>query len=630
MTQYSYSRVDLYEKCPYHFKLRYVDKLAEIPDWNNPANPLIIGNALHKGIETNVETAIAQYFDSFPGINDRMIEESMKLEILIPKVKQFLEENFVGFEYIHEYEIDKPDYKGFVDLILTTPNGESMVIDFKYSNHIKNYVDSGQLHLYKHYLEQDGFDIKRMAFLFVPKTSMKQKDTEDLYHFRKRMVQTVEDSKVTLVPIEYDNMHVVYFQNSIKKIEAEKKYPKNVSGDCFSCKPKFAPIYLDAIQNEKGDVEMVLPKNERREIEIDERPDFWLYADSYVGKSTFVDKVENLLFLNTDGNTDNTTAPFIPLKDEVTKSGRLTKRKLAWEVFLDTITELESVESDYEAVALDLVEDIYEQCRVYVFEKNGWEHESDGSWGKGWSAVTTEFNNAMKRLKVLGYQIIYISKEQVNEITLKGGAKRTTFKPNIGDKQANFLTGTVDLTLRAYMDSNDERFLQLTKKQNVFGGGRYNWQVDTIPLDMEAFIEELNAAQEGKNTKKKTDKPKRNKRNEVAEEENEKVNQVAEEVQEEAAEEKEEKPKRTRKKREAKPDEQEDGDVEEKPKRQRKSRNSSEEVQEEKEEKPKRQRRQRKAVEDDTPPGEEDSSDDAPAEDEKPKRQRKRRTRVGN
>ena len=43
------------------------------------------------------------------------------------------------------------------------------------------------------------------------------------------------------------------------------------------------------------------------------------------------------------------------------------------------------------------------------------------------------------------------------------------------------------------------------EKQNVFGGGRYDFQVDTIPLDMEAFIEELTAAQE----EKTKEKPKR-------------------------------------------------------------------------------------------------------------------------
>ncbi|WP_371069121.1 AAA family ATPase [Sediminibacillus sp. JSM 1682029] len=608
MTQYSYSRVSLFNDCPYHFKLRYIDKLTELPKYD-AANPLIIGHALHKGIETDVLTAVQDYYNSFPVINDRQVEEAMKLEILIPKVKAYLEEMFIGFEFIHEYEIDKPDYKGFVDLIAIAPTNECVAIDFKYSNNIKNYLDSGQLHIYKHYLEQDGFDVKRMGYVFVPKTSIKQKQTEDLFHFRKRIVETVEASKVTFVPIDYDSMEVIYFQNTVKKIEAAEDYPKNVSGNCFSCNPRFRPNYLEAIENEKGEVEMVLPKNERRERTIDTKPDFWIYADSYVGKSTFVDNVENVLFLNTDGNTDNTTAPVIPIKDEVTKTGRITKRKLAWQILLDTISELETEENEFEAVALDLVEDIYEHCRVYVYDKNGWEHESDGSYGKGWDKVRTEFNNTMKRIKSLDYQLIYISKEIVEEYTLKGGAKRTTFKPNIKDKVANFLTGTVDLTLRAYINSSDERFLQLAKKQNVFGGGRFNFQVDEIPLEYDRFIEELTAAQEGKTTKKKTDKPKRER-------------------------------KRKDQNPDAEANTEEEAPVEEKPRRERKSLKNrdveSEETEtEEKEEKPKRQRRQRKPVEDDTPPGESDDSEsedsaDETQEEEKPTRRRRRRTRVNN
>lgn len=50
---------------------------------------------------------------------------------------------------------------------------------------------------------------------------------------------------------------------------------------------------------------------------------------------------------------------------------------------------------------------------MYVFDKNGWEHESDGSYGIGWSMVTTESNNVMKRLKALGHQVIYISKKRL-------------------------------------------------------------------------------------------------------------------------------------------------------------------------------------------------------------------------
>lgn len=48
--QFSYSRVDLFKRCPYHFKLRYIDRLTELPNYE-ANSPLIVGHALHTGIE---------------------------------------------------------------------------------------------------------------------------------------------------------------------------------------------------------------------------------------------------------------------------------------------------------------------------------------------------------------------------------------------------------------------------------------------------------------------------------------------------------------------------------------------------------------------------------------------------
>lgn len=249
---------------------------------------------------------------------------------------------------------------------------------------------------------------------------------------------------------------------------------------------------------------MNLPVNKRRERTIDENPDLWIYADSYVGKSTFIDHYDDLLFLNTDGNTDNTTSPVIRLVDVLTTVGRVTTRKFAWEVFLDTITELEKKDNGFKRVCIDLVEDLKEHCRLYVFDKNGIQHESDSGFGKGWDLVKTEFFTAIKRLKNLGYQVIYISKEVVSELNLKNGTKLTSISPNIQDKFANVLAGTVDLTVRAYMDG-EARYLQLEKKENVFGGGRFDFKEKKIPLEMKEFIRALNEAQEGIKTYSKLD-----------------------------------------------------------------------------------------------------------------------------
>ncbi|MDO6448112.1 AAA family ATPase [Oceanobacillus profundus] len=655
MTQYSYSRVSLFEDCPYHFKLRYIDKLTELPKLDAD-NPLIIGSALHKGIETNVETALNEYFNSFPVLTDKIIEESMKLEILIPKAKDFLAQNFVGFELIHEYFIDKPNYRGYVDLILVAPNGESMVIDFKYSNHIKNYLDSGQLHIYKHYLEQDGFDVKKMGYLFVPKTGIKQKKTEDLMQFRKRLVETVKASKVSFVPIEYDEMNVLYFQNSIEKIESAKSYPKNVSGNCFACNPRFEPDYLEVITNYKGEEIMTLPSAQRRNIEKVTKRVFWLYGAPFTGKTTFANEFPNPLMLNTDGNIRFVDAPYISIANKVTTEGRRTITTLAWDIFKDTISELEKKDNDFKTIIVDLLEDTYEACRIYMYDKLGIEHEADNSF-KAWDMVRTEYLSTIKRIVHLDYEnIILISHEDMTkDVTKKTGDKITAIKPNLQDKAALKVAGMVDIVGRVVVD-DDERKIEFKSKSYVFSGGRLpNLPVSEITLDMDELIEVYDEANKNlvSSTKKKSSPVK------------------------------EDKPKRERKKRDPEPDvfdkdsyffhaesdsyvmfkkgdevpndidfghcdpvskeeyeegiaKQEEPPAKEKPKRERKSRTIKEEaLVEEKdteesteEEKPKRQRRQRKAV-DDTPPGE-DSSEDAPAEEEKPARTRKRRTRVNN
>ncbi|MCG7794212.1 AAA family ATPase [Staphylococcus epidermidis] len=511
--QFSYSRVDLFKRCPYHFKLRYIDRLTELPNYE-ANSPLIVGHALHTGIEKGKKAMLKEFYNAFPLVTNDVINEAIKLEHNLEKAKEWLSDfnnsfSFTGgYVFIHEYEINKPEFIGFVDLIVKRKGTNDIaIIDFKYSNAIEKYKESPQLQIYKYYLEQEGYNVIAMGYLFLPKTSIRQKKDEDLIQFRKRLNVTMRKLKTTCLKIEPQEMEIIYFLNECKEFKEaiqEKTFNwiKNPNDECFACNPRFAPEYLEQLRDDKGELIMTLPKNIRREKKIDERPDFWIYGDSYVGKSTFVDKFDDLLFLNTDGNTDNTTSPVINIKDEVVKEGRITKRTFAWEQFLNVVSELETdKDSGFKAIAIDLFEDLREHCRIYVFDKNGWEHESDGGYGKGWAMVKTEFNNAIKRLKNLGYQIIYISKEVKSETTLKGGAVRTNFIPNIDDKTANFTTGTVDLTIRAFMNSDGVRLLQLSKQRNVFGGGRFNFLNDTCELSKDEFIQELINAQKASHAK---------------------------------------------------------------------------------------------------------------------------------
>ena len=82
MMQVSHSRIETFVQCAYKFKLRYIDKLETLPDYA-PDDPLIIGTALHTGIEEGLDAALKFYENSFPCLNDENINEIIKLFFLL-------------------------------------------------------------------------------------------------------------------------------------------------------------------------------------------------------------------------------------------------------------------------------------------------------------------------------------------------------------------------------------------------------------------------------------------------------------------------------------------------------------------------------------------------------------------
>ena len=244
---------------------------------------------------------------------------------------------------------------------------------------------------------------------------------------------------------------------------------------------------------------MILPDNKKREIKkqkITELPDMYIYGASYVGKSTVIDTLNDVLFVNTDGNYDMYQNPYVFIGKTSKMVGRMKVEKSAWENFVEVIDELEKKENSFKYIVLDLVEDLREYCRVYMCDKLKIPHESDSNYSKAWDMVSTEFNQAMKRLKSAGYIVIRISKEVAKEVTEKSGAKYTTFKPNIPEKAADVLAGMSKLSVRAYVDDKGERWFNLEPNPHWFGGGRYNFKVDKCKLSVSELLKAINEAEE--------------------------------------------------------------------------------------------------------------------------------------
>lgn len=233
---------------------------------------------------------------------------------------------------------------------------------------------------------------------------------------------------------------------------------------------------------------MNLPSNERRTVvNSSVYKKIWLYGLPFSGKTYLANKFPNVLMLNTDGNVKFVDAPYIAIKDNVVLEGRIAKRTLAWQIFKDCIEELEKKDNKFETIVVDLIEDTYEYCRLYMYEKLGISHESDDSFS-AWDKVRQEFLSTIKKLLNLDYNIVLLSHEDDSkDITKKGGDKITSIKPNLADKVALKLSGMVDLVGRVINDEG-KRTISFKTNEVIFGGGRLDIRQLEIPCDYKSLI----------------------------------------------------------------------------------------------------------------------------------------------
>lgn len=541
--QFSHSRVECFKQCPYKYKLRYIDKIKTLDDYD-PQDPLKIGTAIHECIQQDIKKAIKNYYMQYPIINDLHVNEALKMFYMGNKARNLLPLENAKYEV--KLECDK--FIGYIDMLVPNEDGTFDIYDFKYSNNIDKYMDSNQLHLYKYYSEKLlNIKIKKLYFVFIEKTMIRQKKTEDLREFRLRLKSTLENMNVQIKEVLYNSNKVIEFINDEIDLIECNDYIKNTSKLCDWCE------YKEYCEN-KEDINMILPSTKRIEVKKNDYKKVWIYGVPFSGKTTLADQAPTPLNLNTDGNCKYVTMPRISIKDEVTTTGRLTNRKFAWEVFKDAISELEKG-SEFETIVVDLLEDEYDNARIYMCDKNNWEHESDDSF-KAYDIVRTEFLRELKKLLNLPYNIILISHENTSRDIMSKDKKITRIETNLPEKIANKVAGMVDIVARVVVNDDESRSLEFKYDSVVFGGGRLkNLKTNKVELSWGALCEVYDDAIEKmsyENKKLATT----NDVEEVKEEIKEEVKIVndVEEIKEEVVENNEEQVRRTRRTRKVRED----------------------------------------------------------------------------
>ena len=228
----SYSKVNVWNTCPFRYKLEYLEHL-EPKDDLRPDNPLFIGSAIHEGIEKNsIDEAVNSYLSHYPEVNSQNDLMVLYIKTVLPKALSDIPRG----EY--EYKIDVPDeYVGYIDCLVKNDDGTYDILDFKCSNNVSSYKKSPQVHLYKYYFERlTGNTVRDLYYVFIPKPTLKL--TEDLViddKLSENLVNEVSDKEIHFEKVEFNRQHVNYFFARKSLMEKAKVFEKRYSTKCSWC-----------------------------------------------------------------------------------------------------------------------------------------------------------------------------------------------------------------------------------------------------------------------------------------------------------------------------------------------------------------------------------------------------------
>ena len=212
----SKSKINTYLKCPFEFKLRYVDKIE-----SEPNEYMIIGSNIHKVAEIFVE----KFKDD---INDIDIEkellriaEAEKIEESIiyhaVNLKAFFEEVFGDKKYnlfsFEEYLHDKKNrFSGICDIILEDENGDLVIVDYKTTNSRNFSRYRLELSYYKLLVENVcKRRISKVGIFFTDNAKLRLLDVEDIDYKYKYLSNAEIDEAIRIFRMVRRNVNSGYF-----------------------------------------------------------------------------------------------------------------------------------------------------------------------------------------------------------------------------------------------------------------------------------------------------------------------------------------------------------------------------------------------------------------------------------
>ena len=179
------------------------------------------------------------------------------------------------------------------------------------------------------------------------------------------------------------------------------------------------------------------------------------------------------------------------------RPGAMIQKIDTWSTFKLVLRQLEKPEAKakFSTICIDTVAIAYDLCEQFICAQNGVQKIGDIPYGGGYAALSKEFDNALRKITMMGYGLIMPC--HLKESSDDNG-EITGYKPDLNNRCLKIVNGLVDIigVITQTWDEHGEshRWIQTRSTPTIVAGSRYKYLAPRIPFGYNEFLEALGQA----------------------------------------------------------------------------------------------------------------------------------------
>lgn len=213
----------------------------------------------------------------------------------------------------------------------------------------------------------------------------------------------------------------------------------------------------------------------------------FFYGEAKSGKTTTASKFPNHLILAFEKGYNA-----IP--------GAMAQPLNSWSEFRKVLRQLKepAVQEKFETIIIDTADIAYDYCEKYICANNNVDSIGDIPFGKGYTMVGKEFDEALRSIVQMNYGIVLISHSQDKTFKDESGREYNQIVPTLGAKPRNIVSRMCDIIgySRAVQDSEGHTSTKLFMRgtPRYVAGSRFKYTPDYIDFSYANLVKAINDA----------------------------------------------------------------------------------------------------------------------------------------